>query len=228
MACKFLDATGSGSTAGAIACLEYVRTMKDRGVNIIATNNSWGGGGFSQALFDAIQSHQQAGILFIAAAGNGNSVGVGLNNDQTPFYPCVYGLSNIICVAATTRQDERAPFSNYGRRTVHIGAPGTEILSTTPAERPYDSFNGTSMATPHVTGTAALLKAADPARDWRAIRNLILAGGDNVASMENTISQKRLNAFGALTCTNSSLFARLTPVADSVAGSLENPSAFRR
>jgi subtilisin family serine protease len=70
MACKFLDAAGFGSTAGAIACLEYVKTMKERGVNIVATNNSWGGGGFSQALFDAIQRHQQAGILFIAAAGN--------------------------------------------------------------------------------------------------------------------------------------------------------------
>jgi len=222
MACKFLDAGGFGTTAGAIACLDYVKTMKDRGVNIVATNNSWGGGGFSQALFDAIQRHQQAGILFIAAAGNGNAFGVGLDNDQTPFYPCVFGLSNIICVAATTRHDDRAPFSNTGRRSVHIGAPGTEILSTTPADT-YQTLNGTSMATPHVTGTAALLKAADPARDWRAIRNLILAGGDDVASMANTITRKRLNAFGALTCTSSTVFSRLTPVADTIAGSVGTP-----
>jgi len=159
MPCKFLDASGSGSTAGAIACLEYVRAMKDRGVNVIATNNSWGGGGFSQALFDAIQRHQEAGILFIAAAGNGNFQGIGLNNDQTPFYPCAYSLSNIICVAATSRSDDRAAFSNYGRRTVHIGAPGVEILSTA-LNSGYATLNGTSMATPHVTGTAALLKAA--------------------------------------------------------------------
>jgi hypothetical protein len=222
MACKFLAASGSGTTAGAIACLEYVRTMKDRGVNIVATNNSWGGGGFSQALFDAIKGHQEAGILFVAAAGNGNAFGVGLNNDQTPFYPCNYNLSNVICVAASTRTDERATFSNYGRRTVHIGAPGAEILSTT-LTNSYTMLNGTSMATPHVTGTAALLKAADPSRDWRAIRNLILASGDNVPSMANTITQKRLNALGALNCVNSTAFSRLSPIADTVLANVDTP-----
>ncbi|HEY7658246.1 MAG TPA: S8 family serine peptidase [Burkholderiales bacterium] len=222
MACKFLAASGSGTTAGAIGCLEYIRTMKERGINIVATNNSWGGGGFSQALFDAIKGHQEAGILFVAAAGNGNAFGVGLNNDQTPFYPCNYNLSNVICVAASTRTDARATFSNYGRRTVHIGAPGAEILSTT-LNNTYTMLNGTSMATPHVTGTAALLKAADPTRDWRAIRNLILAGGDNIPAMENTVTQKRLNAFGALTCTNSPVLARLTPIADSVLVNVDTP-----
>jgi len=222
MPCKFLDAGGFGSTAGAIACLEYVRTMKERGVNIVATNNSWGGGAFSQALFDAIRGHQDAGILFIAAAGNGNFQGNGLNNDQTPFYPCSYRLPHIICVAATTRTDERATFSNFGRRSVHIGAPGVEILSTT-LDGTYTLLNGTSMATPHVSGVAALLKAADPTRDWRAIKNLILAGGDNVASMSNTITQKRLNALGALTCSNSTVFSRLTPFADNAAANVGAP-----
>src|SRR5439155_6983308 len=192
MACKFLNASGSGPTSDAIDCLEYVKLMKDRGVNIIATNNSWGGVGFSQALLDAIEAHRQRGILFIAAAGNS-----GLNNDFTPVYPANYYLPNVISVAATTRTDGQAFFSNFGRRTVHLGAPGDQILSTTRGNT-YQIFSGTSMATPHVTGVAALLKAQDPGRDWRAIKNLILSGGDTIPSLTNTITRKRLNARGAL------------------------------
>jgi serine protease len=101
MACKFLNELGSGSTAGAIACLEYVAMMKDRGVNIIATNNSWGGREFSQALHDAIDAHRRRGILFVAAAGNN----YGSDNDTTANYPSNYDLPNIIAVAATTRPE---------------------------------------------------------------------------------------------------------------------------
>jgi hypothetical protein len=173
-------------------------------------------------LFDAIEAHQQLGILFIAAAGNGNFFGFPINNDQTPFYPCTYELPNIICVAATTRTDDRASFSNYGRRTVHIGAPGYEILSTT-RNNTYATFNGTSMATPHVTGVAALLKAANPDWDWKSIKNLILAGGDGIDSMSSTITQKRLNANGALACSNSPLFSRLRPIEATVVGEVGVP-----
>ena len=222
MACKFVNASGSGTTDDAIDCLEYVKTMKDRGFNIIATSNSWGGGDFSQALADAIESQRQSGMLFITAAGNGNFFGLGLNNDQTPFYPCNHYLPNVICVASTTRTDGRSSFSNYGRRTVHIGAPGSEILSTVRGNS-YSSSSGTSMATPHVTGVVALLKAQDPDRDWRALKNLILSGGDNTSSLTNTISQKRLNANGALSCSDSTVLSRLRPIANTINGSVGQP-----
>ena len=119
MSCKFLDSTGSGQTSDAISCLDYVLQMKNSGYNIVATNNSWGGVAYSQALNDAIQAQEQAGILFVAAAGN--SFG---DNDVVPIYPANTQLPNVISVAATTRTDALANFSNIGRHSVHLGAPG--------------------------------------------------------------------------------------------------------
>jgi subtilisin family serine protease len=154
LACKFFDASGSATTEGAIECLEYIKDLKTRAVNpvnIVASNNSWGGDEKSQALSDAINEQRQAGILFISGAGNGNAFGIGQNNDTTPFYPCNFFLANIVCVAATRSNDGKAGFSNYGRRTVHVGAPGQGILSTVPGGG-MRSLDGTSMATPHVVG----------------------------------------------------------------------------
>lgn len=204
VACKFIGAGGSGSTAGAIECLEYIRDLKDRGVNIVASNNSWGGGGDSVALRDAIAA--QGDMLFIAAAGNESS-----NNDKVPFYPAVYDLPNMVSVAATDNGDNRASYSNFGSRTVHIGAPGHSIYSTFPNSQ-YQMASGTSMAAPHAAGVAALLKAQDPNRDWRTIRNLLLAGGDPIASLSDiTITGRRLNAYGAMTCENRPLLVALQP-----------------
>ncbi len=206
VACKFLGSDGGGWDSGAIACLEYFNNLRNSGVHVVATNNSWGGGGYSQALYDAIDAHRQAGILFIAAAGN-----AARNNDQTPDYPSGFGLPNIISVAATTRSDGLAEFSNFGAYTVHLGAPGAEILSTFP-NGDYVLASGTSMAAPHVTGVAALLAAQDAGRDWRAIRNLILASGDTIPALTNTVTGKRLNANAALTCSNSEILRHLKPV----------------
>src|SRR6185503_7546224 len=125
-------------------------------VDIVATNNSWGGGGFSQALQDAITAHQQAGMLFVAAAGNNSS-----DNDAFAFFPATYPNSNIISVLATTHNDARASFSNFGATTVDIGAPGENIFSTFPGNA-YGLLSGTSMATPHVTGLVGLLKGVNP------------------------------------------------------------------
>jgi subtilisin family serine protease len=119
LSCKFLDSTGSGQTSDAISCLDYVLQMKNNGYNIVATNNSWGGVEYSQALNDAIEAQEQAGILFIVAAGNEFS-----NNDVVSAYPANTALPNVISVAATTRTDALAVFSNAGRHTVHLGAPG--------------------------------------------------------------------------------------------------------
>jgi hypothetical protein len=205
MACKFLNSDGEGYTSGATECLDYVKAMKDRGVNIVATNNSWGGGGLSQFLWEAIEAQREAGTLFIGAAGNS-----GNDNDVHPDFPASTVLPNVISVAATDRSDNLGVFSNDGRRSTHLGAPGVEILSTT-IENTYSTFSGTSMAAPYVTGVAALLKAQDPSRDWRAIKNLILSGGETAPSLANTITGKRLDAYGALTCSNSVVRSRLWP-----------------
>ena len=219
--CKFLGSDGYGYTDGAIGCLEYIRTLKDRGVNIIATNNSWGGGGYSQALYDAIDAQRKSDILFVAAAGNDN-----IDNDQYDFYPAGYSLPNLLSVAAMDPNDTKAWFSNYGRRTVHVGAPGTDIVSLradgtdmygdgnhfippgNPAAQYYKA-SGTSMAAPHITGLAALIKSNNPSRGWIQIKNLILSGAEEEIPFYGGTIAGRINAYNSLTCTHGPVFSAL-------------------
>ena len=173
MPLKFMDATGTGTTAGAIEALDYAVA---HGATI--SNNSWGGTGFDPALLDAIKRAEAAGHLFITAAGNGpliNGVSVGTDNDTTPFYPCNFSLyaSNVICVAATDANDNLAGFSNYGSTTVHLGAPGDGILSTYLGQG-YAFLSGTSQATPHVAGGAALLKGCKASLPSATIKDILL------------------------------------------------------
>jgi serine protease len=202
VATKFLGADGSGTSAGAVTCLDYIHTLKDRGVNIVATSNSWGSGSENdQALKDAIERSNARGILFVAAAGNGDIFGRGLNNDSTPFYPASFDNANIIAVAATDRNDRKAAWSNYGATSVDLGAPGVDIWSTI-RNGSYDSFSGTSMATPHVTGAVALLRAYDPTLTHLQIKDRLLSTGDPNADLDGrTVSGRRVNVHNALTNT---------------------------
>ena len=188
MPLKFLGADGFGTTAGAIGCVEYATMM---GVQIMSA--SWGGGGFSEALRQAIFDANNAGILFVAAAGN-----EGQNTDIFPNYPSGFDLPNIISVAATTPSDSKASFSNYGLESVDLGAPGVGILSTTPGNT-YSVFNGTSMATPHVSGALALVLARYPGIAIASAKALLLNSVDRIPSLSGLVlTGGRLNAARAL------------------------------
>lgn len=191
---KFLNAGGSGSTSDAIRAINYFTTLKtSKGLNARVTSNSWGGGGFSQALLNSINAAGTANIGFIAAAGNNTN-----NNDTSPSYPASYNAANLLAVAAVAQNGDLAGFSNYGATSVKIAAPGVGIYSTT-KNNTYQYFNGTSMATPHVTGVFALIAAAYPALDTDHILTAIKDGAGTLPSLNGKVEGSRfLNARGAL------------------------------
>ncbi len=181
---KFLSGSGSGSTEGAIAGIQYAIAIGAR-----LTSNSWGGGGFSQALLDAINAAGAAGQLFIASSGNS-----GANSDTSPSYPAAYDSPFIISVAATDHNDALASFSNFGLVTVDLAAPGVDILSCSPGGG-YELLSGTSMACPHVAGVAALAWGRYPAMTPAQCKALILNHVDPKASLAGKcVTGGRLNA----------------------------------
>jgi len=193
MALKFLDADGSGSTSGAISALNYAVRM---GAHL--SNNSWGGGGSSSLLSQAISNAKNAGHIFVAAAGNGDSNGNGVNNDLTPNYPSNYDFDNVVAVAATDNKDVLASFSNYGATTVDIAAPGVGILSTLPGNT-YGTLSGTSMATPHVSGALSLIWDQNPTFTYQQVIAKLYSSVDKIAGLNGKVATGgRLNIGNAL------------------------------
>ncbi|HEV3050463.1 MAG TPA: S8 family peptidase [Longimicrobium sp.] len=195
---KFLGRNG-GTTANAVKAVDYMTDMKTRhGLNLVATSNSWGGGGFSQSLQDAIERANAQNILFIAAAGNST-----YNCETTACYPGTYPNANVSSEASLTNTGAISSFSNYGSTTVDIGAPGSSIYSSVPASSGgkivsgYSSYSGTSMATPHVSGAAALYAAYHPGSSAATIKNAILSSAVPTASLSGkTVTGGRLNVSG--------------------------------
>lgn len=179
--------------------IEAINYAADNGARV--SNNSYGGGPFSQAFYDAIRASK---ALYIAAAGND-----GLNNNTTPFYPASYNLPNIISVAATDHNDMLAYFSNYGNISVDLSAPGVDIFSTLPNNN-YASYNGTSMATPHVVGTAAILWDQDPLATVNEIKWRLLRGVDPKGLP--VLTTGRLNLNNSLNLPSPSITIDLTSI----------------
>ena len=205
MGLKFLSSSGSGSLAAAIQAIDYFTKMATATPteNFVATNNSWGGGGFTQGLLDAIVRAAKQDILFVAAAGNGGSDGIGDNNDTVANYPSNYntasaaGYDSVVAVASLTSTGALSSFSNYGKSTVDLAAPGSSVYSTLPGDG-YGTYSGTSMATPHVTGAAALYAALHPDATAADIKAALLGTSIATASAANTVTGGRLDISGLI------------------------------
>lgn len=188
VALKFLNAGGSGALSDAVDAIYYAT-----GIGVDLTSNSWGGGGRTASMYDAIEDAADHDILFVAAAGNRSS-----NNDSYPHYPSSYENENVLAVAATDARDALAHFSCYGAESVDMAAPGVNINSASPGNA-YRSISGTSMATPHVAGAAALIKSVSGHLAAVAIKELLLNTADPVSALSGKcVCEGRLNLHAAL------------------------------
>ncbi|MBI5387937.1 MAG: S8 family serine peptidase [Verrucomicrobia bacterium] len=190
MACKFMDSTGHGYTSDAVECIDFAVANGARVINC-----SWGGGEYSQALFNSLSAARTAGVLVVVAAGND-----GFNNDLLPDYPASFNLDNLFVVAAIDQSDALASFSNYGQTSVDLAAPGVGIYScTADSDASYDTYQGTSMAAPHVTGVMALLLAQTPGLSLATLRQRLLGSTVSLASLSGRcVTGGRVDAFKAL------------------------------
>jgi subtilisin family serine protease len=181
MALKFLDGEGQGNTADAANAIDYAIS---HGARVI--NASWGGPAFSQALYQAVRRAGEKGVLFVAAAGND-----GRNADVSPDYPAAFDLPNVISVAASDRKDMLLDFSDYGVKSVDLAAPGDDIYSTVPSVSDpsgYESFSGTSMAAPFVSGAAALYLSRSPQSTADQVKAALLQTVDRGPAFEGKVA----------------------------------------
>jgi subtilisin family serine protease len=197
MSLKFLGGPlGKGSTSNAVRGINYAIDMRNRGFNIRVINASWGGGGNSQALHDAIAAANAAGILFVCAAGNETS-----NVDDTPSYPSAFAgsLAGAISVAAVDQNGNLATFSNYGHNSVSLAAPGVQIESTYPGNG-YATLSGTSMSTPYVSGIAVLLWSQNQSLTPEQVKQRIVDTSEPLNSLASIVARSgRASAYAALT-----------------------------
>lgn len=191
---RLFGKTGGGTAEKAVKAIDYMTDLKNRQhLNLVATNNSYAGDGYSQALKDAIDRAGASNIVFVAAAGN-----AGRNLDILPQYPAAYKSPSIISVAALTSSGDVAIYSNFGEKSVDLCAPGDDVMSTVPTDS-YASHSGTSMAAPHVTGAVALYAQRHPGLSARQLKAAILDSTiptPSCAGRQKTKTGARLNVSG--------------------------------
>ena len=207
---KVFRPDGLARTSDILEALDYIALKIDNGVNVVAINASYGGASYSKAMYDALSLLKSKNVLFCAAAGNKHH-----NNDALLYYPASYDLPNIISVAASDQKDNLTAFTNYGKKSVDLAAPGSLIYSTYPSNG-YSYLNGTSMAAPMVAGTVALLASVEPDSDFKQRKDAILNSVDKKNIYKDyVLSGGRLNTYKAIELIQNKPLPQLVAKSDS-------------